>query len=736
MVEVPKVVEVEKIVEKIVVVPRVIEKIVEVPQIVEKIVDRIVETTNVIEVEKIVQVPMFQERVKIVEVPVNNYYSEKETIDRVIEKIVPVVRVETVVQVVKEINDKIIEHKVEVPRDVFVDKIVPVAHEVSKIVEIEKQIIVPVEVPLPVDRIIEKVVPIESYVEKVVQVPQTIEKIVEVKVESIRVETLVEKIQVPVFREEIREIEKIVPYVQTEIKEVKLTEEKIVLNNVEVEKIVPVDRFVEKLVSEIHEIVKAKEVVQYIDKPVEVQKLITVENQFPVLVEVNKLVEVYRDRPIEIPLIHNEIQEVKVTEEKVVAIEHVVTEIKEVPTSHDRIIEQEKLITKTDIRNHIEIQNKIVDRYEDKIVPITTSLEKIIEVPYILEKIVEKIVIMPQVVEVLKYVHEIAEEQSLGVAVGVDVYTQETKYKGLYGKLKVQFEALLAELRRLRGSNPALKAQIEMIEAFLVELDKLIAFPRIVQVEKEKQVEVERKVPILVPTMDLEAERFQVTLAMIISKLLGELMRIKEKNPNVKFDIDTEILRIFSDQYRDKSGILQGADGKFADGIHRIYGFYENFLNNLGGSNLSWEQQLIYTAALEERLLVASLIDEANLQIKKSQAISDKRGEAFRVLKQSIGDLKARFAELEGRLGGAASTDVTIRGLLEQFRIALNAGYANFDSLGVVEPVTALVERPVYSGTVNIISGGTLPNWDQVNFSDPKFFTLFESRFRALTKEN
>lgn len=56
--------------------------------------------------------------------------------------------------------------------------------------------------------------------------------------------------------------------------------------------------------------------------------------------------------------------------------------------------------------------------------PITTSLEKIIEVPYILEKIVEKIVIMPQVVEVLKYVHEIVEEESLGVAVGVDVYTQ------------------------------------------------------------------------------------------------------------------------------------------------------------------------------------------------------------------------------------------------------------------------------------------------------------------------
>lgn len=76
MVEVPKVVEVEKIVEKIVVVPRVIEKIVEVPQIVEKCVDRVIETTQVIEVEKIVQVPFYQDVYKEVEVPVNVYVTK------------------------------------------------------------------------------------------------------------------------------------------------------------------------------------------------------------------------------------------------------------------------------------------------------------------------------------------------------------------------------------------------------------------------------------------------------------------------------------------------------------------------------------------------------------------------------------------------------------------------------------------------------------------------------------
>jgi hypothetical protein len=43
IVEVPRCVEIEKIVEKIVIVPRIIEKIVLVPQIIEKIVEKIVQ---------------------------------------------------------------------------------------------------------------------------------------------------------------------------------------------------------------------------------------------------------------------------------------------------------------------------------------------------------------------------------------------------------------------------------------------------------------------------------------------------------------------------------------------------------------------------------------------------------------------------------------------------------------------------------------------------------------------
>ena len=48
------------------------------------------------------------------------------------------------------------------------------------------------------------------------------------------------------------------------------------MNNVEVFKNIPVDRFIEKIVPEIHIVNNAVEVVRHVDKIIEVPKLITV----------------------------------------------------------------------------------------------------------------------------------------------------------------------------------------------------------------------------------------------------------------------------------------------------------------------------------------------------------------------------------------------------------------------------------------------------------------------------
>lgn len=76
---------------------------------------------------------------------------------------------------------------------------------------------------------------------------------------------------------------------------------------------------------------------------------------------------------------------------------------------------------------------------------------------------------MPQIVEVLKYIHEVVETDTLGVAVGVDVATHEQRYKLLSRDLKGNLDILLVEIRKLKTNNPALKVQIEIIEKFLAE---------------------------------------------------------------------------------------------------------------------------------------------------------------------------------------------------------------------------------------------------------------------------
>lgn len=70
---------------------------------------------------------------------------------------------------------------------------------------------------------------------------------------------------------------------------------------------------------------------------------------------------------------------------------------------------------------------------------------------------------MPQIVEVLKYVHEVVEEETLGVAVGVDVASHEQKYKLLTKDIKIQLDLLLTGIRKLKGSNPGMQAQITLI---------------------------------------------------------------------------------------------------------------------------------------------------------------------------------------------------------------------------------------------------------------------------------
>lgn len=154
---------------------------------------------------------------------------------------------------------------------------------------------------------------------------------------------------------------------------------------------------------------------------------------------------------------------------------------------------------------------------------------------------------MPQIVEVLKYVHEVTEKEELGVAVGIDVATHEQRLKILTKDIKVNFDVLLVELRKLKQSSPNLKIQIEMIERFLAQLEEFILYPKIFQVPKEKIVEkiVEKDRVVTLPTQDERSIKMELTLSLLVEKLIIELKRLKQANPNLALQLEDDVKLIF-----------------------------------------------------------------------------------------------------------------------------------------------------------------------------------------------
>lgn len=234
------------------------------------------------------------------------------------------------------------------------------------------------------------------------------------------------------------------------------------------------------------------------------------------------------------------VKEVVKENEKVVEVRNSYDNIKEVERVVEKAVVMEKFKESVRDINHIEKVLQIVDRIVNVPVEIITHEERLVEVPYILEKIVEKIVVMPQIVEVLKYVHEVIEEENLGVAVGADVSVHEHKYKTLSKDLKVNLDGLLVEIRKLKTSNPALRVQIEMIEKFMTEFEAYLLFPKIFQVPQEKIVEkvVEKDRIVALSKNDDRSVKMELTLSLLVEKLIMELKRVKKENPNLKLQLE------------------------------------------------------------------------------------------------------------------------------------------------------------------------------------------------------
>jgi hypothetical protein len=100
----------------------------------------------------------------------------------------------------------------------------------------------------------------------------------------------------------VREITKEVPYISENIREVKVNVMVAVPQAVTIIKEVPT--IFEKVVSVTKEIVRIEECERLMEIIVSVPQIVELPIEVPYIVRVNQVIEVFRDRVVEVPLIH------------------------------------------------------------------------------------------------------------------------------------------------------------------------------------------------------------------------------------------------------------------------------------------------------------------------------------------------------------------------------------------------------------------------------------------------
>ena len=223
--------------------------------------------------------------------------------------------------------------------------------------------------------------------------------------------------------------------------------------------------------------------------------------------------------------------------------------------------------------------------------------------------------------------------------------------------------------------------QIEVIEKFLLELDTFVMFPKIFQVPHEKIVEkiVEKDRLVTVPTQDERSIKMELTLSLLVEKLIIELKRIRKENPNMSLQLEDDVNLIFFNELETNSNLVSADFNlklkSFSDSIYRKF-------QSMG--SWSMDHQMMLNSFLQERFMMANLIKGANLEIEKTKTIASKREEALKTFESQAGMLEMFLTKIRSSLSGLS---------IEQESI-ISTIYRDFDSFIVTrqtgEPMKTL----------------------------------------------
>ncbi len=80
---------------------------------------------------------------------------------------------------------------------------------------------------------------------------------------------------------------------------------------------------------------------------------------------------------------------------------------------------------------------------------------------------------------------------------------------------------------------------------------------------------------------------------------MAEILRLKDSNPNINMNLDKDILRIFASDFKYKELFEGNGSFNINSEINVFYNQYDEILKAIGGTDLSPDQQLLYSSALQ-----------------------------------------------------------------------------------------------------------------------------------------
>lgn len=154
------------------------------------------------------------------------------------------------------------------------------------------------------------------------------------------------------------------------------------------------------------------------------------------------------------------------------------------------------------------------------------------------------------------------------------------------------------------------------------------------------------------PRADERSVKMELTLSLLVEKLILELKRIKKDNPNVNFALEDDVKLIFFTELDQRSGLASDDMNlklkSFADSVYRKF-------QSLG--NWSFDHQLMLNSFLQERFLMANLVKTANLEIERTKKAQLEREEILKKYQSDIGSLEGYITKIRGSVSGKLSVE-------------------------------------------------------------------------------